>query len=243
MRRSALSIQIVVLLATASVWFTKTLAFQGQLMRQTCSLTKRSLPFKEECHYRQSTALSAVEDDDEIRPPAYEKMLDNQIVLALSSRGFQAFDFVSSERLTAESLVAWERKVDAVVAEIKQLTEKEVLLAIYALVLNKAGPLVLDPLQMATFQLISTAATDTLIKLYPVNTPITELIDEVTEIHLSFIDKFQQMIDDGGSEGCVRISVGIVSHIYTAVNLMYLFSHYWYNHTITIALLQSMAQH
>ena len=207
MRRSALSIQIVVLLATASVWFTKTFALhQGQqLIRRTCSLTTRSL---QECCHRQNTALSAVEDDDdEIRPPAYEKMLDNQIVLALSSRGFQAFDFVSSEGLTAESLVAWERKVDAVVAEIKQLTEKEVLLAIYALVLNKAGPLVLDPLQMATFQLISTAATDTLIKLYPVNTPITELIDEVTEIHLSFIDKFQQMIDDGGSEGCVRISV------------------------------------
>ncbi len=139
----------------------------------------------------------------------YKKLLDNQIVLSLTGKGAQAFDFFRSSSATnplpsninPASLYQWEQQVNSLSAELSQLTNKDALLAVYASLLIKVAPFQLDPLQTATFQLLSNAIMDTLIKLRPPMTPVTDLIDEVTAIHLDFVEKFQQMIDDGGDEG------------------------------------------
>ena len=42
---------------------------------------------------------------------------------------------------------------------------------------------------------------DALVKLHPPKTAITSLIDEITEVHLDYIETFRKVIDDGGEEG------------------------------------------
>jgi hypothetical protein len=122
----------------------------------------------------------------------------------ISNADTLSLNMYSSEKfLTAESLLVWETHVDSLAAELNQLTNKSILLAVYASILRKAAIKELDPLQMATFQLFSNAIMDALVKLHPPTEAITSLIDEVTDVHLDFVDKFQPMIDDGGDDGCV----------------------------------------
>lgn len=158
----------------------------------------------------QLCAVADDDDDDADEDPAlYKKLLDNQIVLSLTGKGADAFDFFRSSSATnplpsninPASLYQWEQQVNSLSSELSQLTNKDALLAVYASLLMKVAPSQLDPLQTATFQLLSNAIMDTLIKLRPPMTPVTDLIDEVTAIHLDFVEKFQQMIDDGGDEG------------------------------------------
>ena len=92
--------------------------------------------------------------------------------------------------------------------ELSQLTNKDALLAVYASLLSNVAATTLDPLQMATFQLLSNAVMDTLIKLRPPNTPVTDLIDEITDIHLDFLETFQKLIDaDGGEDSYTQTSL------------------------------------
>ena len=145
---------------------------------------------------------SGSDADDDVE----EKLLDNQMIFSLSNLGDEAFSYSSEKFLTAESLLVWETHVDSLAAELNQLTNKSILLAVYASILRKAAIKELDPLQMATFQLFSNAIMDALVKLHPPMEAITSLIDEVTDVHLDFVDKFQPMIDDGGDDGCVTSS-------------------------------------
>ena len=145
---------------------------------------------------RMSPAMCLSNDED-----IEEKLLDNQMIFSLSNLGDEAFDYSSEKLLTAESLLVWEKHVDSLAAELNQLTNKPILLAVYASILKKAAIKELDPLQMATFQLFSNSIMDALVKLHPPTEAITSLIDEVTDVHLDFVDKFQPMIDDGGDDG------------------------------------------
>lgn len=139
--------------------------------------------------------------DDETDLMIEERLLDNQIILSLSELGSNAFDFSSTNMFTKDALLLWEKQVDSLTGQLVQLTNKAVLLAVYGAILKKAAIKQLDPLQMATFQLFSNAIMDALIKMHPPMEPITSLIDEVTDVHLNFVDRFQPMIDDGGDEG------------------------------------------
>ena len=143
------------------------------------------------------------DDDDDEDPALYKKLLDTQIVLALTAKGTQAFDFfrTPSALLTPAALYQWEQQVDALSAELTQLTNKDALLAVYASLLRQVAPTQLDPLQMATFQLLSNAIVDALVRLRLPGAPVTALIDEITDVHLDFVDQFQTLIDDGGDDG------------------------------------------
>ena len=148
-------------------------------------------------------------DDADISPALYKKLLDNQIVLSLTAKGSQAFDFfrTSTATINPVSLYQWEKVVDNLSQELSQLTNKDALLAVYASLLANVAATTLDPLQMATFQLLSNAIMDTLIKLRPPNTPITDLIDEITDIHLDFLETFSKLIDaDGGEDSYTQTS-------------------------------------
>ena len=146
---------------------------------------------------RSSSRIMCTDVDDDME----EKLLDNQMIFSLSNLGSEAFDFSSQRLLTYESLLVWESKVDTLAAELNALTNKPILLAVYASILKKAAIKELDPMQIATFQLFSNAIMDALVKLHNPMEAITDLIDEVTDVHLDFVDKFQPMIDDGGDDG------------------------------------------
>ena len=135
--------------------------------------------------------------DDDIE----EKLLDNQMIFSLSTLGDEAFNYSTERMLTSESLQSWENHVDSLASQLNQLTNKAILLAVYGSILRKAAIKELDPLQMATFQLFSNSIMDALVKLHPPMEAITSLIDEITDVHLNFVDKFQPMIDDGGDDG------------------------------------------
>ena len=139
--------------------------------------------------------------DDDIE----EKLLDNQMIFSLSSLGDEAFNYSTERMLTSEMLLSWEKHVDNLASQLNQLTNKAILLAVYGSILRKAAIKELDPLQMATFQLFSNSIMDALVKLHPPMDAITSLIDEITDVHLNFVDKFQPMIDDGGDDGYKRM--------------------------------------
>jgi hypothetical protein len=148
-----------------------------------------------------SKRIKMIASDEESDLMIEEKLLDNQIIQSLSEAGSDAFDFSTENMLTKDALLLWEKQVDLLSGELAQLTNKAVILAVYGAILKKAAIKSLDPLQMATFQIFSNAIMDALVKMHPTTEPITSLIDEVTDVHLDFVDRFQPMIDDGGDDG------------------------------------------
>jgi len=112
-----------------------------------------------------------------------------------------AFEASTNNELTQSSLDGWERQAEKVAGELRLLTDGAALYEIYSSLLKKAAPQVLDPLQMATFELLSGAVVDAQIRNFPKGTAVTALIDEATEVHLKFIEDFKTEIDDGGSDG------------------------------------------
>lgn len=154
--------------------------------------------FNQHCN-TEKYKMSVSDDESDLMIEA--KLLDNQIILSLSESSSDAFDFSTDNMLTKDALQLWEKQVDTLGGELAQLTNKAVLLAVYGAILKKAAIKTLDPLQMATFQIFSNAIMDALVKMHSPTEPITSLIDEVTDVHLNFVDRFQPLIDDGGDEG------------------------------------------
>eukprot|EP01038_Epipyxis_sp_PR26KG_P012590 gene12590-16883_t len=134
------------------------------------------------------------------------QIMQSALTLTLITQAKEIFNIASNKDnqrngLTKETILLWERKLDSISSELRQLTNKKILLSTYENIIKLAAPLELDPLQLATFEVISFSIADTLVKLIPKNQPVTELIDEITDIHLSYIEEFRNVIDDGGDEG------------------------------------------
>ena len=130
------------------------------------------------------------------------------LVEILSAKGVDLFDTLSGELLTKDSVVQWEKKLDTTVSEIRSLSDKETILRSYRAILSKAASSALDPVQLNTFEFLSNAFADTLLGLYPKNSPITELIDEVTDLHLDFIEVFVARIGGVDEEGYSTVERG-----------------------------------
>ena len=130
--------------------------------------------------------------------------------LSLNELSTKAFDIISSVKSMSkwQKLSSWESILDELTQEIKSIKEPKALLSFYEYILQKVAPTLLDPLQISTFEVISNAVIDTLISLFPRNTPITALIDEITDLHLEFIERFRSYIDapsdvdDGYASSC-----------------------------------------
>eukprot|EP01035_Chromulina_nebulosa_P056046 gene56046-76829_t len=117
--------------------------------------------------------------------------------LSLNELSTKAFDIISSVKSMSkwQKLSSWESILDELTQEIKSIKDPKALLSFYEYILQKVAPTLLDPLQISTFEVISNAVIDTLISLFPRNTPITALIDEITDLHLEFIERFRSYID------------------------------------------------
>ena len=132
--------------------------------------------------------------------PKNKKITD---IILLTSKGNQVFDFSTTNNniLTKDIFNQWEKLTNEVLLELKQVTKRDNILTIYKSILTKAAPITLDPLQFATFELFSNVLVDNLLATFPVDAPISYLIESVTELHMEFIDQFIVLIDDGGSDG------------------------------------------
>ena len=146
--------------------------------------------------------------------------VDAQLTVTLVAKSFQAFEIASSRQLTKEFLDVWDRQINEASSELRLLTNRDILLNVYAEILTKAAPQTLDPLQIATFDILTSAIVDrlelhtvikqlfvfthilifinliSLIKLSPKNSPVTSLVDDITEVNLDCIEKFRKIVDN-----------------------------------------------
>jgi hypothetical protein len=128
--------------------------------------------------------------------------LDNAMVLTLASRGAEVFAAAGGPGLvlSMDSLLLWEKSMAAVAGELRQLKSKDVLLKVYTSILTTAAPQPLNPLQSTSFQMMTNVIMERLLALQPPNSAVTELIDDLTDVHLSFVELFQKIINDGDGE-------------------------------------------
>ena len=111
------------------------------------------------------------------------------------------FGLARGNNLSRRSVDVWLQASEELVGSYRTLKDQNVLLSEYLSLLSKASVSELDPMTMATFDMLSGSIMDTLIKMQEVGPPITDLIDKVTDVHLDFIEEFQKSVDDGGSDG------------------------------------------
>ena len=72
----------------------------------------------------------------------------------------EAFDLATNNPLTDVSLQAWQDSLDGLVGEFRSLQDSGSLLSVYKSLLTQCAPLELDPLQMATFDVLTGAIVD-----------------------------------------------------------------------------------
>ena len=118
----------------------------------------------------------------------------------LSNNMIQAIGKVPGE-LTPISLDSWEKTLEAAIVDIKSVTDKDALVNIYSSLLANIAPSELDPLRVSAFNSMTNIIADNLLINHPKDSPITSLIDDITEAHLEYIEVFRKTIDDGGSDG------------------------------------------
>ena len=106
----------------------------------------------------------------------------------------ESFKLASNKKWNNASLTKWDEYVKSCSAELRWLGAAELLEA-YQSLLTTASATLLDPLQKTTFSIITTSIMDALLNQHPKNTPITSLIDEITDLHLTFIDNYKNIVD------------------------------------------------
>ena len=103
------------------------------------------------------------------------------------------FCLAKANNLSTESVDIWIKATDELSASYRALKDRNALLSSichYSL----ASVNELDPMTMATYDILTGSIMDTLIKMQEAGSPITDLIDKVTDIHLDYIEKFQESI-------------------------------------------------
>ncbi len=144
-----------------------------------------------------AASVPPMQDSGRCRLRLYASDRLNNVDVANS---LEAFDLATNNPLTDDSLQAWQSSTDKLVGEFKSMQESAMLLYMYEALLAKSAVVELDPLQMATFDILTGAIVDALVRLNGA-VAVTQLIDRVTDVHLDYIDKFAELIDDGGSDG------------------------------------------
>ena len=152
---------------------------------------KATIPLKQSLYF---SNINAISTRGRQRTNYFAQFsLSSSSPLSLNELTSKAFDTISSGKtiISWQKISNWETILDEVTQEIKSIKEPKALLSFYESILQKVAPILLDPLQISTFEVIANAIIDTLISLFPRNTPITALIDEITDLHLEFIERFR----------------------------------------------------
>jgi hypothetical protein len=126
----------------------------------------------------------------------------DDLVLSIAARaGALSAVLSGAEAIDTDGMVAWEMQLETLSAELRRVTRRPVLYAVYSQLLHKFVPTELDLLQISVFDRLASAIVDALVKLQPSEAPITAVVDELTETHLEYVEKFRVAVDDGGDEG------------------------------------------
>jgi len=139
----------------------------------------------------------------------YISQFDEDMALSLSTKAIEVFEHthISKDvKFTKDMLMIWEEKLSSIVPELKALSNKDILLKVYSTVLSKSSMTELNSLQLSSFQLITSAIADSLVKAFPKSIAITSLVDEVTDIHLDFIESFQALTQGRESSESIESS-------------------------------------
>ena len=129
--------------------------------------------------------------------PASVSALDDDMILSINVKIIEIFDLCKkcNKELNKSNIFNWENKLKALASELQLFRNQDILLKMYSIILTKAATIQLDPLQLTTFHILINALSDVFIQIYPKNTAITSLIDEITEVHFNFIESFQGLLD------------------------------------------------
>jgi len=103
--------------------------------------------------------------------------------------------------LSPLSLDQWENVLNNAINDIKPIKSKDILLNIYSSLLSIVSIIENDPLTITAFNNMINIIIDNILSNYNKDEPITLLIDDITDIHLKYIDIFSNIINDGGSDG------------------------------------------
>ena len=103
--------------------------------------------------------------------------------------------------LSPLSLDQWENILNNAINDIKPIKSKDILLNIYSSLLSIVSIIENDPLIITAFNNMINIIIDNILSNYNKDEPITLLIDDITDIHLKYIDIFSNIINDGGSDG------------------------------------------
>ena len=87
------------------------------------------------------------------------------------------------------SFQQWEHSLSNLLETVKEAKTKDNIIVIYKYLLALVCKKELDPLQITAFEVAVKTCAETLMKLHPIDSPITSLIDEITDIHLNSIEE------------------------------------------------------
>jgi hypothetical protein len=144
--------------------------------------------------------LAALENAS-VEEKAIAETLNGRIEKLFTFLGSSKSKGMLSMKITKELFIDWESEVRSIASDIRLVTSsKQVALSAYKQLLAVSAPITLDPLHLATFDLIARAVIDNIVK-FQKSAPVTEIVDDLTDIHLDYIEPFRSVIDDGGSDG------------------------------------------
>ena len=130
----------------------------------------------------------------------YEGSSDGTSLPTVCKRGVSGvFESAIGNDLSKKNVEAWLQDSEELAGSYRTLRDRDALLSEYFTLLSLASVTELDPLTMTTFDVLSAAIVDALIKIENAGAPITDLIDKVTDVHLNFVEEFQFHLDDSGS--------------------------------------------
>lgn len=103
------------------------------------------------------------------------------------------FELASKRRITMRDVEEWKAGMEGVAATIERQTDKSTLYGVLLSLLTKAATINLQPLQVATIQKLASVIIDA---LFAVRVPVKEVVDDLIDLHLSFIDGLQELINN-----------------------------------------------
>jgi len=175
----------------------------------------------------------------------YISQFDEDMALSLSTKAIEVFEHthISKDvKFTKDRLMIWEEKLSSIVPELKALSNKDILLKVYSTVLSKSSMTELNSLQLSSFQLITSAIADSLVKAFPKSIAITSLVDEVTDIHLDFIESFQALTQgrESSERYCTTYHVGVTDSHYITTHGVYCYIDAYHLALSPVILLQNL---
>jgi hypothetical protein len=126
-----------------------------------------------------------------------------KIVLSVDVSAKKALDMASKPRIDPISLKQWELIMDDTTTSLHKLHTKYDLLTLYESLLSYALVQSLDPLQIATVDVLTTAMVDVLFRLYmqATNDQLMALVDTITDINLKLIETMSKVLSVSDKEG------------------------------------------